>query len=90
MGSGGEERLTQNAKGIIKGVAQPWKLRFSSLLTELTQLTIHTGKKISAVPKEFHLKAKRKQGLVNAIVTEIAATYTQLFLLCNRNTLHLI
>lgn len=48
------------------------------------------GKRVFAVPKEFHMKAERKQGLVKAIVTEIAATYTQLFPLHNRNTLHLI
>lgn len=48
------------------------------------------GKRVFAVPKEFHMKADRKQGLVKAIVTEIAATYTQLFPLHNRNTLPLI
>lgn len=57
---------------------------------ELTQAHNPHRKRVSAVPEEFHLKAKRKQGLVNAIVTEIAATYTQLFPLYNWNSLHLI
>lgn len=59
-------------------------------LAEQTQAHNPHRKRVSAVPEEFHLKAKRKQGLVNAIVTEIAATYTQLFLLYHWNPLHLI
>lgn len=90
VGSGEEERATQNAKGIIKGAAQPAEAQVFKSFNRTDSAHNPHRKRVSAVPKEFHLKAKRKQGLVNAIVTEIAATYTQLFLLYNRNTLHLI
>lgn len=82
MESAGEERLTQNAKGIMKGAAQPVEAQVCESSRTDSAHNPHR-KRVSAVPEEFHLKARRKQGLVNAIVTEIAAPYTQLFLLHN-------
>lgn len=73
----------------MKGAAQPVEAQVCESSRTDSAHNPHR-KRVSAVPEEFHLKARRKQGLVNAIVTEIAAPYTQLFLLHNWNALHLI
>jgi len=51
-------RLAQNAKGIIKGVAQPVEAQLFKCFTRTDSAHNPHRKRVSAVPKEFHLKAE--------------------------------
>lgn len=62
MESGGEETLTQNAKGITKDAAQPKEARVFKSLNRTDSAHNPHRKRVSAVPEEFHWKAGRKQG----------------------------